>query len=59
MIEIKFFLFTFSFLIVLKYLLDVGMRLIQDNPKSFDMTYSKQLELFFAISYIITYIKFP
>jgi len=59
MIEIKFFLFTFSFLIVLKYLLDVGMRLIQDNPKAFDMTYLKQLELFFAISYIITYTKFP
>jgi hypothetical protein len=59
MLELKFFLFTFCFMIVLKYLLDIGFRLIQDTPKPFHMTYLKSLELILAISYIITYIKFP
>lgn len=53
--EIKIFLFVLSLIYSLRYILEFGFKLTQEESEPMKLTKVEGVFLYFAVSYIITY----
>jgi hypothetical protein len=54
--QIKLFLFVLSVIYNLKFIIELTVRLFQDNPEPMTLSKLEQFYQFIALSYIITFI---
>jgi hypothetical protein len=54
--QIKLFLFVLSVIYNLKFIIELTVRLFQDNPEPMRLSKLEQFYQFIALSYIITFI---
>jgi hypothetical protein len=54
--QIKLFLFVLSIIYNLKFIIELAIRLFQDNPEPMVLSKLEQFYQFVALSYIITFI---
>jgi len=53
--EIKLFLFILSIIFTLRFVIEFGLKLFDDNPSVLDISKVNQIMLKISLSYIITY----
>jgi hypothetical protein len=56
LLEFKLFLFVLSIIYILRFIVELTIRLFQENPDSISLSKIEQLAHYVALSYIITYI---
>ena len=56
LLQIKLFLFVLSVIYNLKFIIELTVRLFQDNPEPMRLSKLEQFYQFIALSYIITFI---
>ena len=56
MLQIKLFFFVLSIIYNLRFLVELGIKLLQDNTEPMKLTKVEQTILLITLSYIITYI---
>jgi hypothetical protein len=56
MLQIKLFFFVLSIIYNLRFLVELGVKLLQDNTEPMKLTKVEQTILLISLSYIITYI---
>ena len=56
MLQIKLFFFVLSIIYNLRFLVELGIKLLQDNTEPMKLTKVEQTILLISLSYIITYI---
>jgi hypothetical protein len=54
--EIKLFLFVLSIIYTLRFIIELAIRLFQENPDPLTLSKVEQIAHYVALSYIITYI---
>ena len=54
--QIKLFLFILSIIYTLRFIVELSIRLIQDNPDPISVKKYEQYIQYFALSYIITFL---
>ena len=54
--QIKLFLFVLSIIYTLRFVVELVIRLFQDNPEPIQLSKLEQFYQFIALSYIITFI---
>jgi len=54
--QIKLFLFVLSMIYTLRFIVELVIRLFQDNPDSISIKKYEQYIQYFTLSYIITYL---
>lgn len=54
--QIKLFLFVLSIIYTLRFIVELVIRLFQDNPDSISIKKYEQYIQYFTLSYIITYL---
>lgn len=54
--DIKLFLFVLSIIYILRFIVELAIRLIQDNPDSLTLAKYEQYMHYISLAYIITYI---
>ena len=54
--QIKIFLFVLSIIYTLRFVVELVIRLFQDNPEPIQLSKLEQFYQFIALSYIITFI---
>jgi Na+-driven multidrug efflux pump len=56
LLQIKLFLFVLSIIYILRFIVELAIRLFQDNPDALTLSKTEQFLHYVALSYIITYI---
>jgi hypothetical protein len=54
--EFKLFLFVLSIIYTLRFIIELAIRLFQENPEALTLSKVEQIAHYVALSYIITYI---
>jgi hypothetical protein len=54
--EFKLFLFVLSIIYTLRFIIELAIRLFQENPDALTLSKVEQIAHYVALSYIITYI---